>query len=101
MRTILISLCATLAMAGPALADWKRQGTVTGSQGRTIQTQGHGACSSGRCDWSRSTVGPRGRAASTTGSAVRQAPGQWSSQAVTTGPAGRSVRREGSLQVTR
>ena len=101
MKQLVSSLVAIMALIAPAYADWKHQGSTTGPRGFTVQSQGQGSCSGGRCEWTRTSTGPKGQTASTSGSATRTAPGQWSSTATTTGPHGGTVKRQGGFQVVR
>jgi hypothetical protein len=101
MKRFLLGLAASIAMAAPAVADWKHQGSTIGPRGFTVQSQGQGSCAGGRCEWTRVSTGPKGQSASTSGSATRTAPGKWSSTATTTGPHGGTVKRQGTFQVIR
>jgi hypothetical protein len=103
MRTFILGLglVAGVALTAPAAADWQRSGQTTGPRGNSVQSEGKGSCANGRCEWSRESQGPRGNMATTSGSATRTAPGQWSSSATTTGSGGHSAKREGTFQVIR
>ena len=101
MKSLLLGFAAVVALTAPSFADWRREGTVTGPRGKSVQVQGQGSCANDRCDWSRTTVGPEGRTFHTAGSATRTAPGRWTSTATTTGPHGGSVKRQGGFQVIR
>ncbi len=106
MRTIILGLglvgaLTTMALTAPAAADWQRHGQTTGPRGNSVQSDGKGSCANGQCNWTRETKGPQGHTATTSGSATRTAPGQWSTSATTTGSGGQSVKREGTFQVIR
>lgn len=89
-------LAAALALGAATDAGaWERKGSFTGPRG-TSAVDGSGGCSGRACARSVAKTGPLGAGASRTGDA-RCADGTCSGGRTTTGPAGRSVVRDGSI----
>jgi hypothetical protein len=90
-----------LASSSGAMAEWKRNGAITGPNGNTAVTQGGGQCDAATrsCAYGGSITGPRGKSFKRSGGVSATGAGGLDSSATYQGPRGRTATRNGSLRL--